>query len=132
MHRRPPAAWLSAVAAAFLAAPAAAGTLSGLAMTDTRMALPEGVTFEAVIEDISRAGAPAEVLARVVLADPGQPPIAFALDYDPADLRPGAIYALRATIRRGEVLMFTTDTITRVLDGAAAEPVELRLRGVGG
>ncbi|TCM78373.1 META domain-containing protein [Rhodovulum steppense] len=107
-----------------------ADTLTGRAMIDTRMALPTGLTFEAVIEDISRADAPATVIGRTVIENPGQPPIDFAIDYDPADLRPQAIYSLRATIRRGDALMFTTDTITRVLTDGATGPVEVRLRPV--
>ncbi len=121
---------LCAATVALLAQPAVAETLTGRAMIETRMALPAGLTFEAVIEDIARAGAPAEVLARTVIENPGQPPIDFAIDYDPANLRPQAIYALRATIRRGDMLMFTTDTITRVLDGATTGRVEVRLRAV--
>lgn len=112
------------------AVPAFAETLTGRAMIDTRMALPPGLTFEAVIEDISRAGAPAEVIGRTVIESLGQPPIDFAIDYDPADLQPGGIYALRATIRRSNTLLFITDTITPVLDGAATGPVEVRLRAV--
>lgn len=119
-----------AATAALLAGSAAAETLTGRALIDARMALPAGLTFEAVIEDISRADAPAEVLGRTVIENPGQPPIDFAINYDPVDLRPGAIYALRATIRRSDRLLFTTDTITRVLDGATTGGVEVRLRAV--
>lgn len=107
---------------------ALADTLTGRAIIATRMALPSGLTFEAVIEDISRADAPAEVLASTVIENPGQPPIDFAIDYDSAALRPGAVYALRATIRRSDALMFTTDSVTRVLTGGAAGPVEVRLQ----
>jgi copper homeostasis protein (lipoprotein) len=128
MFRR--ATSLFAATVALLAGPAAAETLTGRAMIDTRMALPADVTFEAVIADISRADAPAEVLARTVIENPGQPPIDFAIDYDPAELRPRAIYALRATIRRSDRLLYTTDTITRVLDGAVTGPVDLQLRVV--
>jgi copper homeostasis protein (lipoprotein) len=107
-----------------------ADTLTGRAMVDTRMALPPGLTFEAVIEDISRADAPAEVIGRTVIENPGQPPIDFAIEYDPADLQPAAIHSLRATIRRGDALLFTTDTITRVLTDGATGPVDVRLRAV--
>lgn len=124
------ATYILAATAALLGGSAVAETLTGRAMIDTRMALPAGLTFEATIEDISRAGAPAEVLARTVIENPGQPPIEFAIDYAPSELRPGAIYALRATIRRSDQLLFTTDTITRVLDGAETDGVEIRLRAV--
>lgn len=122
---------LLAAILALLAGPATAETLNGQAMIAVRMALPPGLTFEAVIEDISRAGAPAEPLASIRIENPGQPPIDFAIDYDPADLRPSAIYALRATIRQGDRLLFVTDTITPVLDGSATDPVEVRLVPVG-
>jgi len=62
---------------------AAAETLTGNALIRERIALPPGSTFEAVIADISRADAPAQPLARTVIDDPGQPPIAFAVEYDP-------------------------------------------------
>ncbi|WP_301918219.1 META domain-containing protein [Albidovulum sp.] len=122
---------LLATVAALLAGPAAAETLNGRAVIATRMALPPGLTFEAIIEDISRAGAPAEALARITIENPGQPPIDFAIEYDPADLQPQAIYALRATIRRSDMLLFTTDTITPVLNSNAPGPVEVRLVPVG-
>ena len=95
------ALWFGAIAI-MIGGPAMADTLTGRAMIDTRMALPTGLTFEAVIEDISRADAPATVIGRTVIENPGQPPIDFAIDYDPAGLLPGAIYSLRATIRRDE------------------------------
>ena len=125
------AAILIAALAAISAGPASAETLSGVAVIDTGMAAPSGSTFEAVIEDVSRADAPAQVIAGTVIGTPGGPSIAFAIDYDPADLQPGAIYALRATIRQSGDLIFTTDTFTRVLRDGAAEPVEVRLRPVG-
>ncbi len=121
---------LLAAMAIMTAGPLAADTLTGRAMIDTRMALPSGLTFEAVIEDISRADAPATVIGRTVIENPGQPPIDFAIDYDPAGLLPGAIYSLRATIRRGDALMFTTDIVTRVLTDGTTRPVEVWLRPV--
>lgn len=123
------ALWFGAIVI-MIGVPAMADTLTGRAMIDTRMALPTGLTFEAVIEDISRADAPATVIGRAVIKNPGQPPIDFAIDYDPIGLQPAAIYSLRATIRRGDALMFTTDTITRVLDDGSKSPVEVRLRPV--
>ena len=49
------------------------------------MALPPGAVFEAVLEDVSLADAPAIELGRATLADPGNPPFEFEIDYDPAD-----------------------------------------------
>lgn len=94
---------------------ATADTLNGTALIRERIALPPDVVFEAVIEDIARADAPATPLARTVIDAPGQSPIPFAIDYDPGALDPRAVYALRATIRLNEELLFTTDTVTPVL-----------------
>jgi copper homeostasis protein (lipoprotein) len=123
------ALWLGAIAI-LTGGAAPADTLTGRATIDTQMALPPGLTFEAVIEDISRADAAAEVIGRTVIESPGQPPIDFAIDYDPADLQPRAVYSLRATLRRGDALVFTTDTVTRVLADDTTGPVEVRLRPV--
>lgn len=110
--------------------PAGAETLTGSALIRERIALPPGLVFEAVIEDSSRAGAPAIELARTVIQSPGQPPIAFAIDYDPAALRPEAIYTLRVTLRAEGRLIFTTDTVNRVLQEGASGPVEVILKRV--
>jgi uncharacterized lipoprotein YbaY/heat shock protein HslJ len=120
------------VAMAAFSAPAFADSLTGRAMIDVRMALPPGLTFEAVIVDMSRADAAAPVIGRTVIESPGQPPIGFTIDYDPADLQPQGVYALRATIRREGALMFTTDTVTPVLTNGGQGPVALRLRPVSG
>ncbi len=112
---------------AAFAAPVPAETLTGTALIQERAALPPGASFEAEIEDIARAGAPATRLARTVIGDPGQPPIDFTIDYDPTALDPRAIYSLRATIRRQGQLLFTTDTVTRVLHEERPQDVEVVL-----
>lgn len=111
---------------------AGAETLRGTATWRERIALPPGSVFEAEIRDIARADAPAPVLARTGIAEPGQPPVAFAIDYDPAALDPRAIYALRATIRHDGRLLFTSDTILRVLRDGDPAHVEVPLVMVTG
>jgi copper homeostasis protein (lipoprotein) len=125
-----PAALLLALA---VGAPhAGAETLTGTATWRERIALPPGSVFEAEIRDIARADAPAPVLARTEIAEPGQPPVAFAIDYDPAALDPRAIYALRATIRHEGRLLFTSDTILRVLRDGDPSHVQVPLVMVTG
>jgi copper homeostasis protein (lipoprotein) len=109
---------------------ARAETLMGTALIRERIALPPGVVFEAVIADSARAGAPAIPLARIEVADPGQAPITFAIPFDPADLRPEAIYTLRASLRHEGRLIFVTDQVTRVLQDGQPRPVEVMLRAV--
>lgn len=106
---------------------AMAESLTGTALFRERIALPPGTVFEATIEDIARADAPATVLARTVIEDPGTPPIGFAIDYDAEVLDPRAVYALRATIRHQGRLLFTTDTVTPVLGEDDPDAVELLL-----
>ncbi len=115
------------VLAGLAAPPAMAETLRGTALIRERIAIPPDAVFEAVIEDTSRADAPSRVLARKAIEPAGQPPIDFAIDYDPEALEPGAIYTLRATIRREGQLLFTTDTVTRVLGDDTPANVEVIL-----
>ena len=126
--RFPSAAGATAVACllAVLAAPAHAGTLTGTATFRERIALPPGAEFEVVIEDIARADAPARVIGRQRLAPAGQPPFRFAIPYDDGAVSPRGRYSLRATVRHRGELLFTTDTVTPVLDGRPG-PVRLLL-----
>jgi len=59
-------------------------TITGSATYRERIALPPGTVFEATLEDVSRADAPAEVVGRVRVEKPGQPPFRFSIAYDPA------------------------------------------------
>jgi putative lipoprotein len=62
----------------------AASTITGTATYRERPALPHAAVFEATLEDISRADAPATVLGRTRIESPGTPPIRFGIDFDPA------------------------------------------------
>jgi putative lipoprotein len=130
-----PVAGLIAAALALLvgagpaAADAAAAELLGTATYRERMALPPGAVLEVVLEDASRADAPAPVIARQAQADPGAPPFAFTLPYDPAALDPRARYYVRASITLDGRLLFVTDTAYPVLtEGAPARPELLLVR----
>ncbi len=123
---------LTLLALAIAFSPAAAETLTGTAQVRERIVLPPDAVFEAVIEDVARAGAPATRLAGTVIEGPGQPPIAFSIDYDPDALDPRAVYSLRATIRQDGRLLFTTDRFNRVLSDGDPLPVEVELVFVQG
>ncbi len=110
----------------FIAAPALAGTLQGTASYRERMMLPPDAVFEAQLQDISRADAPATVLGRARLDPAGQPPFRFEIAYDDTAVKPGSRYAVRATVTHRGQLLFTTDRIYPVLDGRDA-PLELLL-----
>ncbi len=109
---------------------AADATVTGTATYRERMALPPNARFEAAILDASRADAPADVLARTVIDSPGQPPIAFAIPYDPGKLNPRARYVLRATVTVDGKLWFTTDAANPVLTGGGGDRVDVVMRRV--
>lgn len=129
-RRRPVAELFSgAVLIPALLAPAAAlaGSLSGTAQLASRVATPKAAVFEAVLLDAALADAPARVLGRAVLKPAGQSPFRFTIPYREAELTPWGHYTVRATLRLGERLLFTTDTFTPVLTGAPRGPLRLEL-----
>jgi copper homeostasis protein (lipoprotein) len=101
--------------------------IQGTAFYRERMALPPEAVFEAVIADISRADAPADVLGRVRLESPGQVPIRFEIPYDPARVDETHLYGVRASITVGGQLWFTTDRFYPVLTGSHSARVDLLL-----
>jgi len=123
----------SATALAALALPvlAHAGSLSGTAANRERIALPPDAVYEAVLIDTAIADAPSRELGRVRLQPAGQPPFRFSIPYRDADLTPAGRYSVRATVRHGERLLFTTDTFTPVLRGGPSQPLSLKLIAVG-
>ena len=120
------------LAAVVLMQPAYAGTLTGTATIRERIALPPDAVFEAVLIDIARADAPARELGRMRLQPAGQSPFRFSISYREGDITPRGRYSVRATVRQGERLLFTTDTITPVLTGAPSQPLNLQLVQVSG
>ena len=112
--------------------PVWAGTLEGTAAYRERIALPPDAVFEAVLEDVSRADAPAKVLGRARIDPAGQPPFRFQIAYDDAAVQPRRRYVVRATVRHQGRLLFTTDRAYPVLEGGAASPLSLLLVAAGG
>lgn len=135
---RGPARWIVPFVASIFTAAATASAeeagepilIRGTAVYGERLTLPPNAVFEAVVLDVSRADAPAEVIATFRREDPGSPPFVFAITVDPALLRPGARYGLRATIKVDGQLRFTTGTYSPVLATRSGDEVELLLVGV--
>jgi len=92
-----------------------------------RMMLPPGSELEIQLQDVSRADAPASVLASVMITPDGGPPYPFSIDYNPAQIDERMRYALRATIRLDNRLLFTN---TDYIDAFAGNPVEILVRRV--
>jgi uncharacterized lipoprotein YbaY/uncharacterized lipoprotein NlpE involved in copper resistance len=117
------------VLACAISATAWSGTLQGSAAYRERILLPPDAVFEAQLQDIARADAPATVLGRARLDPAGPPPFRFEIAYDDEAVKPGARYAVRATVTHRGRLLFTTDRVYPVLDGRN-EPIELLLVSV--
>jgi uncharacterized lipoprotein YbaY len=109
------------------AAPSEA-SLTGTATYRERIALPPGAVFEATLEDVSRADAPAEVLGRTRMESPGNPPFKFSIAYDPARIDPSHRYTVRAKVTHEDRLMFTTDTHYPVLSAGQPSHVDMLMR----
>ena len=96
----------SAAAAPATVAPAEQATLAGTVWYRQRSSLPEGAVVEVSLLDVSRADAPATVLAQTQIVPTTQVPIAFTLHYDAGQIQPGHSYALQAKILLGDTLLF--------------------------
>ena len=101
--------------------------VTGTLMYRERMALPPGSVAEVWLLDTSLADAPAEEIAYQQIEDPGSPPIPFVLDYDRRKIREGMQYGVRATIRDGARLLFTSDTHYPVLTRGAGNKADVML-----
>ena len=101
--------------------------VTGTLMYRERIALRPGSVAEVWLLDTSLADAPAVEIAYQRIEDPGNPPIPFVLDYDPAEIREGMQYSVRGTIRYGDELLFTSDTHYPVLTRGAGNTAEILL-----
>ena len=101
--------------------------VSGTLMYRERIALPPGAIAEAWLLDTSRADVPAVEIGYQKIEDPGNPPIAFVLDYDTQEIRDGMQYGVRATISVDGELLFTSDTHYPVLTRGAGNTADVML-----
>ncbi len=113
------------------AAFAATLQVTGTASYRERIALPPGAVFQAVLEDVSVADAPAKQVAEATLSDPGAPPFQFKIDYDPADVAPDRTYSVRTQVTVGRKLIFVSDTMNPVLTQGAPDAVDVQMIKVG-
>lgn len=104
-------------------------SITGNVIYRERMMLPPGAGLEVQLEDVSRADAPATVLASVLITPEGGPPYPFSIDYDPAQIDSRMRYALRARIELDGRLLFTN---TEFIDAFSGNPVEVLVRRVPG
>ena len=108
-------------------------SVTGTVTYRERIALTPEAVVEVQLLDVSLADASAKQIAIQMIKPKHQVPVPFELIYDSADIDERMTYAVRATIREGERLLFTTDRHYPVLTRGHAHHVELVLvRSSGG
>lgn len=108
-----------------------ASAIEGSAAYRERIALPAGAEFEAVLQDVSRADAPAMEIARATIANAPSPPIRFTIPFEPARIDASHAYVVRAVIRVDGALWFTSDRAYPVLTRGAGSSVDIALVRAG-
>ncbi len=106
---------------------AAAAEISGTALYRERMALPANAVFEATLEDVTRADAPATIVGQARIVRPPAPPIEFRIPFDRADIDARHRYVVRARITVDGRAMFVTEQAPRVLERGVDHNVALAL-----
>lgn len=102
--------------------------ITGTASYRERMMPPPGATLEVVLEDVSRADAPAEELTRTMQRITTAPPYPISLWFDPSRIVANHRYNVRAKITAGSELLFVSDTANPVLGPNNILHVDIVLR----
>jgi|SRR6516162_1189004 putative lipoprotein len=111
----------------------ASPVITGTVTYQARMALPSNAAINVRLEDVTLANAPAKLVADNMFSAAGQQlPISFQLPYSVKDVNPSHRYVVRATIKSGDKLLFTTTQAYPVLTNGAPNTVALVLKPVGG
>ncbi len=113
-----------------LPGPTRAGSLEGTATLRVPMPVPEGALFEAQLQEIGAADAPAILLGKARLKPAGAAPFHFRIPYVDGMVRAGQRYSVRALITDEGRLLFSTDTVQPVFQGSRS-PLRLELAPVG-
>ncbi|HQR60553.1 MAG TPA: YbaY family lipoprotein [Methylophilaceae bacterium] len=103
------------------------GLVTGTAAYRERIAMPPDAVFEATLEDVSLADAPAKTIGQVRIEALGSPPIHFEIPYDEARIEARHSYAVRARVLRSDGLMFFTDRSYPVLTRGHGKQVSMMM-----
>lgn len=109
----------------------AIASVRGTVLYRERLPMPGGAVVSVRLLDVSRADAPSVTVAEQAIDSPGNVPVAFALDYDPAAIDPRATYSVSARIERGDELLWISDTHNPVLTRGAPDRVDVVVVRVG-
>ena len=93
-----------------------------------RLTLTEGAKLVVELRDVSYVDAAAPLIARQTIANPGQVPIKFKVEYNRDDIDPRNSYSIQADIIEADGrLAFTNDTAYEVITGGNPNKVNMLL-----
>lgn len=104
--------------------------ITGEAFYRERIAVPPIAQVEIILEDVSRADAPAKIIGSQTITNAGQPPYAFSIDYQPSELVANHRYNLRARLSVNGELLFITDQAYPVFVEGQENQTQLLMRRV--
>ncbi len=102
-------------------------TVTGTVAYRERIALTPDAVVEVKLLDISRMDAPAVTIGEHIIDNPGQVPIAFMIEYDPATIDERFSYAVQARITESGKLAFINDTTYSVITRGSPANVDMAL-----
>ena len=112
---------------------AATPHLTGTVTYLERVSLPPTAVLKVQLVDVSRADAPAVILAEQIIPTGGkQVPFFFEIPFDPAKIEANYTYAVQARIEEGGRLRFISDQRYAVITRDAPMHVDMILRLVNG
>jgi putative lipoprotein len=100
-------------------------TVAGTVTWAGDAALPPGATVSVQLRDISRADAPAPLLAMQEITSDVTPPVAFNLAMPANGIDPRARLSIGVRITAGDRLIYISDTVNPVPVTGPAGPVEV-------
>lgn len=90
-----------------------------------------GSVLQVQLLEVSRQDARAELIAETTIPLEGRrPPVGFRLAYRRDAIKPSSAYAVRATIRVGEQMLYSTTESYPVLTRDAPQDLSIRLQAV--
>lgn len=101
------------------------GVVMGTVTYRERMMIPPNTTLRVVLEEVSRADAPAKVVAESSQSVSNGPPYAFELRFPNADINPSGRYNVRAWLLVGGKAWFTSADAVPVLTDGHGDVVEV-------
>lgn len=108
--------------------PADAGVLQGSIIPPAGLVLPVDATVEVRLDDVTRADAAAATMAETTfVAGATMGPVGFTLRFPAESIVESRSYSARATVRRGDRLLYTTTAAYRVLTQGNPGRVDLAL-----